>query len=172
MNWTEAHWRASRTESPAGGLAGLGIHMIDIVNWLGGEIAKVSSFAVHRALKVEIEDTTSALFQLKSGATGYLGTACAAPFTCWCNVYGTKANAYALNDLTELWVQPAGGKRELRPLKPAATLLAELEAFADACEGRAPFSGITPAEAVHSVGVMQAIAASAGKGGEPVQVEG
>jgi len=171
MQWTESHWRASREESPAGGLAGLGVHMIDLIAWLGGRIERAVGQAVRRALKVDNEDTTSALFRLASGATGYMGAISAAPFTCWCNVYGTRANAFALEDLSELWVQPAGGRREQRLLARTDTLKAELEAFADACEGRAPFAGITPAEAVHAVAVMEAIRDSAAQGGQPVEVE-
>ncbi|MGE0210164.1 MAG: Gfo/Idh/MocA family protein [Parvibaculaceae bacterium] len=173
MNWTEAHWRASREESPAGGLAGLGIHVIDIVAWLGGRIEEVRAQAVRRALKVDNDDTTSALFRLSSGATAYMGAIAAAPFTCWCNVYGTSANAFAIDDLTELWVLPSGGKkREQKALPRVDTLKAELEAFADACAGRASFPGIAPPEAIHAVAVMQAIAASAGKGGASVAVAG
>lgn len=172
MQWTDAHWRASREESPAGGLAGLGVHMIDLIAWLGGPIERVMGQAVHRALKVENDDTTSALFKLSTGATGYLGAMSAAPFTCWCNVYGTKANAFALEDLTELWAQPLGGRREQRLLGRIDTLKAELEAFADACEGGVAFAGISPAEAVHAVAVMEAITASAANGGLPVEVEG
>lgn len=170
MNWTDAHWRASREESPAGGIAGLGIHVIDILAWLGGRIEEVRAQAVRRALKVDNDDTTSALFRLSSGATGYMGAIAAAPYTCWCNVYGTKANAFAIEDLTELWVLPLGGRREQRPLPRVDTLKAELEAFADACAGKGPFSGIAPAEAIHAVAVMQAIAVSAAEAGAPVTV--
>jgi len=170
MNWTDAHWRASREESPAGGLAGLGVHVIDIVAWLGGRIEEVRAQAVRRALKVDNDDTTSALFRLSSGATAYMGAIAAAPYACWCNVYGTQANAFAIEDLTELWVLPLGGRREQRPLPRVDTLKAELEAFADACAGKAPFPGIAPAEAVHAVAVMQAIAASAAAGGAPLAV--
>lgn len=173
MNWTEAHWRASREESPAGGLAGLGVHVIDITAWLAGPIEEVRAQAVRRALEVDNDDTTSALFRLASGATAYMGAIAAAPFTCWCNVYGTKANAFAIDDLTELWVLPLGGRRrEQRPLPRVDTLKAELEAFADACAGKAPFPGIAPGEALHAVAVMQAIAASAAQGGAPVAVRG
>lgn len=170
MNWTAAHWRASREESPAGGLAGLGVHVIDIVAWLGGRIEEVRAQAVRRALKVDNDDTTSALFRLSSGATAYMGAIAAAPYACWCNVYGTQANAFAIEDLTELWVLPLGGRRQQRPLPRVDTLKAELEAFADACAGKAPFPGIAPAEAVHAVAVMQTIAASAAAGGAPLAV--
>lgn len=170
MQWTESHWRASREESPAGGLAGLGVHVIDLAAWLGGPVEVVLAQAVRRALTVDNDDTTSALLRLASGATAYMGAISAAPFACWCNVYGTRANAFAVEDLTELWVQRPGGRREQRPLGPADTLKAELEAFADACAGRAPFAGISPREAIHAVAVMQAIALSAAQASAPVRL--
>jgi predicted dehydrogenase len=36
LNYTPERWRARRVESPAGGLAGLGIHIIDALIWLLG----------------------------------------------------------------------------------------------------------------------------------------
>ena len=169
MTWTEEHWRANRTESPAGGLAGLGVHMIDMFTFLGGRAERVLANARRLVLDVDVEDTTSALFDLSSGATAYLGTLCAAPFTVICNVYGTKANAFAHVDAGELRVLPAGGTLTARPLEPVDTLLTELEEFAEACAGKTTFR-VKPAEAIHVVAVMEAIAASAAAGGKAVTI--
>jgi predicted dehydrogenase len=169
MRWTEQSWRASRIESPAGGLAGLGVHMIDMFTFLAGRAERTLAVAKRRVLKVDVEDTTSALFDLASGATAYLGTLCAAPFTVICNVYGTKANAFAHVDADELRVEPAGGQLIARPLQKVDTLLAELEEFADASAGRAAYR-VRPEEAIHTVAVMEAITASAAAGGKAVVV--
>jgi TRAP-type C4-dicarboxylate transport system substrate-binding protein len=123
--WSEDHWRASRTESPAGGLAGMGVHMIDLFTFLGGPAVRTLANARRQVLNVDLEDTTSALFDLASGATAYLGSLCAAPFTVTCNVYGTAANAFAHVDADELRVQPLGGALEARPLAPVDTLRAD-----------------------------------------------
>ena len=170
MNWTAAHWRASRTESPAGGLAGMGVHMIDMFTHIGGAVERVLANACRQVLRVDVEDTTSALFDLASGATAYLGTMCAAPFTVLCNVYGTRANAFAHVDANELRVQPVGGSLAPRPVAAVATLHAELEEFAAACAGERPYR-VTPAEAIHVVAVMEAIAASAARSGRPVKLK-
>jgi predicted dehydrogenase len=169
MRWTEEHWRANRAESPAGGLAGLGVHMIDIFTLLAGRAERTLANARRRILKVDVEDTTSALFDLASGATAYLGTMCAAPFTVTCNVYGTGANAFAHVDGDELRVQPAGGELTARPLRKVNTIVAELEEFADACAGLTEFR-VKPQEAIHTVAVMEAITASAAAGGEAVRI--
>jgi predicted dehydrogenase len=167
--WTEQHWRASRLESPAGGLAGMGVHMIDLFTFLGGRAVRTLANAKRQVLQVDVDDTTSALFDLASGATAYLGTLCAAPFTVICSVYGTEANAFAHIDADELRVQPAGGVLAVRPLEHVDTLLAELEEFAEACAGRTTFR-VTPEEAIHAVAVMEAITASGGAGGRAVKI--
>jgi predicted dehydrogenase len=167
--WSEQHWRASRIESPAGGLAGMGVHMIDLFTSLGGRAVRTVANSKRQVLQVDVDDTTSALFDLASGATAYLGTMCAAPFSVTCNVYGTAANAFAHVDADELRVQPLGGALAARPLEHVDTLLAELEEFAEACAGRATFR-VTPEEAIHSVAVMQAITASGGAGGRAVNI--
>ena len=169
LTWKEGHWRANRTESPAGGLAGPGVHMIDLFTHLGGRVRRVLANATRRVLQVDVDDTTSALFNLSSGATAYLGTMCAAPLTAICNVYGTKANGFAHVDANELRFQPAGGTPAARPLEPIDTVLAELEEFADACAGTATFR-VTPEEAIHTVAVMEAIATSAAEGGRAVEI--
>jgi predicted dehydrogenase len=167
--WTEEHWRASRIESPAGGLAGMGVHMIDLFTFLGGPAVRTLANARRQVLDVDLEDTTSALFDLASGATAYLGSLCAAPFTVTCNVFGTAANAFAHVDADELRVQPLRGALAARPLEPVDTLRAELEEFADACAGRATFR-VAPEEAIHTVAIMEAITASAAGAGHAIRI--
>jgi predicted dehydrogenase len=167
LSYTPERWRANRTESPGGAIAGLGIHMIDLLNWLLGPMVRVSAQAVRRAVTVDIDDTTSALFAFASGATGYLGTLFACPRNCRLSIYGTKANAHADIDGELLDVRPAGGETIHEALPKADTLKAELEEFAAACAGRGQF-GVRPQEAIHAVAVMEAMVASAGAGGAPI----
>ena len=167
LDYTPERWRASRAESPAGGMAGLGVHMIDLATWLGGRVRRVTAQAVRRAVPVDIDDTTSALFALESGATASLVTLMACPYTIFANVYGTKANAFAEIDANRLRVQLPGKEAQARSIQPVDTLKAELEEFALACAGRVT-SRIQPQEAIHTVAVMEAITRSAADGGAPV----
>ena len=167
LSYTPEKWRASRLESPAGGLAGLGIHMIDLMCWLAGPVRRLTAQAKRRAVSVDIDDTTSALFDFASGPTGYLGSVCACPNTIFFNVYGTEANAFALVDVNDLKIQNPGGQPETQKIAPVDTLKAELEEFAAACAGGPAFR-IRPAEAIHNVAVMEAIAASAAQDSTPV----
>ena len=76
--------------------------MIDLLCWLGGRALSVSAQTKRRAVPVDIDDTTSAILEFESGATGYLGSIFACPYTSTLNVYGTMANAFALVDGNEL----------------------------------------------------------------------
>ena len=163
-------WRSNRTESPAGSVTGLGIHMIDALIHLLGPVARVAAQAYRRAVPVDIDDTTSVLFAFESGVSGYLGTLFACPHTSFINIYGSGGNAFAQIDNSRLTVQPADGRAHEEPIEAQDTLRLELDEFAAAVAGAARFT-VTPAEAVHGIAVMEALVAAAASG-EWVQVAG
>ena len=160
MSYVPEKWRASRIESPAGALAGLGIHMIDLLCWLAGPVEQLTARSIRRAAPVDIDDTTSALLDFASGPTGYLGSLGACPYTSFLNVYGTQGNAFAAIDGNALKIQLPGGTPESREIIPVDTLAAELEEFAAHCAGEGIYR-VRPEEAIHNVAVMEAIDASA-----------
>ena len=162
-------WRANRTESPGGGLTGLGIHMIDLVGWLGGRIERATGSVKRQAAPIEIDDTTTALFDLEGGASGYLGCMFMSPYTSFLNVYGTEMNAFCSVDENRLELLRPGETRQPVSLGPNESLKEELEAFADACGGGTPFR-VPPLEAAQAVAAMEAIIVSAGEGGLPQPV--
>ena len=169
LGYTPERWRASRRESPGGGLAGLGVHMIDLVNWLGGPVTRLSAFSHRRAAPVDIDDTTSAIFTLASGATGYLGCHFACAYTSLLHVFGTEANAFAGIDADELEIRRPNADPETVAIAPVDTLRAELEEFADACAGRTDYR-VLPEEAIHNVAVLEAIVESAARGAAPIDL--
>lgn len=169
LSYTDDRWRANRVESPGGAIAGLGIHMIDMMTWLLGPIERVNAQAVRRAVSVDMDDTTSALFQFASGPTGSLSTFFACPYTTYITVYGTKGNAHVDPDANTGWLKPAqGGAAKDMSFAAVDTLRAELEEFATHCLGGTAFR-VRPDEAIHNVAVMQAMVASAAVGGSPVR---
>ncbi|MBT3925577.1 MAG: Gfo/Idh/MocA family oxidoreductase [Rhodospirillaceae bacterium] len=163
LTYSPDGWRAKRTESPGGGIAGMGVHMIDAMVHFLGPVTRVQAQAKRLAVPVDLDDTTSALFEFASGATGYLGTITACPQTVFYNLYGTGANAFAEPDANRLKLHRAGQDPAEVALTPIDTLLAELEEFADACAGGPAFR-VRPEEAIHTVAVMQAMVASAESG--------
>ena len=92
LNYKKKFWRANRKESPGGAIAGLGIHMIDLMCFFGGQVKSVQSLVKKYAVKVNIDDTTSALFELNKNCTGNLTTIFACPYTTTFNVFGTNMN--------------------------------------------------------------------------------
>ena len=166
MQYKPDSWRANRIESPGGGIAGMGVHMIDAMTHLLGPITRVQAQCKRLAVSVDIDDTTSALFEFDSGATGYLGTLSACPKTVFFNLYGTSGNAFAAPDADQLTLHRSGEESAEINLTPVDTLKAELEEFADACAGSVEFR-VRPEEAIHTVAVMQAMVASARRG-EPI----
>ena len=159
MSYTPEKWRANRTESPAGGIAGLGIHLIDLMCWIAGPIESVTAQAKRRVLPVDIDDTTSVLFEFQSGATGYLGCMFAAPYTSILNVYGMKMNIFTEIDGEVFSAKTIEGKFEKAKYDKIDTLKEELEEFALDCLGKRKFR-VTPAQAASNVSVMEAIVKS------------
>ncbi len=160
MAYTPEKWRANREESPAGGIAGLGIHLIDLMCWIAGPIESVTALAKRRVLSVDIDDTTSVLFEFQSGMTGYLGCMFAVPYTTIFNIYGTKMNAFSDIDEDFFAAVTIEGKLYNNSLEKIDTLKAELDEFAKSCMGECAFR-VTPAQAASNVRVMEAIAKSA-----------
>jgi predicted dehydrogenase len=84
-------------------------------------------------------------------------------------VYGDKGSVEALGE-TECVTRLSGGKFERRELPKIDSLLAEIEHFADAVSGKAPYP-ITPDEIVNTIGAFEAITTSI-ETGKPVKLAG
>jgi predicted dehydrogenase len=163
-------WRTDPEQSPAGGMTGLGIHLVDSMLDLFGEIDAVACQSVNRAAPSGVQDSTSVLLRFRCGQTGSLLAFPATAPTYRFAVYGSLAVATietpSLDDfcfqpaLTAPGQQPAAATRET--LTGFDTVRAELEAFARAVQGEAPYP-ISPAQMIHGVAVLEAIVAAAGQ---------
>jgi predicted dehydrogenase len=167
-----SNWRASRVESPAGGMTSLGIHYLDAFIHLFGKIAEVDVRSARLAMPYDIDDTTSMLIGFASGHTGYLATIAATASCTYVRAYGSKGWAEA-RDHDRFEIVMTDGKRDAKTWDGYAypgvrTLAAELEAFATAVEGGAPYP-VTPDEILHATVALEAIIASA-EGRRPMKV--
>ena len=171
-------WRAMATEAPCGGLAPLGVHAIDGMIDLCGEIDRLYCQSFRRAAELEMDDTTSVLFRMKSGASGYLGTLMATAPTFSFQVFGSKgwlrldgmthvAGASSEERRTRLFgackFQPVKGEAETWEADKLDISRACLEAFARAAAGGPAFP-ITHEEMIHGAAVTEAIVRSASSG--------
>ena len=162
LSYAADRWRASADESPAGGMTGMGIHVVDAMIHLLGEIGSVQAQSFRLALSIGIDDTTSILLRFRNGCSGYLGTIAATAPTWRLHVFGAKGRA-EMRDAKTLEITDLEGKTETRSFPQTDIERAELEAFARAATGAAPYP-LAADQAVHGVAVLEAIVASARRG--------
>jgi predicted dehydrogenase len=171
-------WRAQRDETPAGGLTPMGVHAIDGMIDLCGEIETVYCQSFRRVVAVDADDTTSMLFRMKDGMSGYLGTMTATGPGFSFQVFGSKgwvrlegmthvAGASSDERRTRLFgtcrFQPAKGPAEVWEADKLDVTRASLEAFAKAAQG-GPAYPIPLDQMVHGVAVTEAVVRSASTG--------
>jgi len=77
--YKEGSWRQAREEQPAGGMTGMGIHLLDsMVSVLGSvDNVTVKSKKILQDNGSILDDMTSVLLEFDSGTTGYIGTSIA-----------------------------------------------------------------------------------------------
>jgi predicted dehydrogenase len=144
-------WRAAPEESRAGGMTGMGIHVLDCFRDLAGPMRRISALSKRRALALPTGDTTAALIEFASGATGTLATTLKTPFEWRLAVYGENAWAASVSE-TRLMVCRAGGAPEVTDFSPANHLGENVELFAAAALGRDKFP-------IDADGILQTVAA-------------
>ena len=83
-------WRARREETPCGGLTPMGVHAVDGMIDLCGPVDHVFCQSFRRVVQVDSDDTTSILFRMKDGMSGYLGTMTATGPGFSFQVFGSK----------------------------------------------------------------------------------
>lgn len=155
-------WRGDRVECPAGAMTPRGIHALDAMISLAGPVAQVFAYSDRRVIEADIDDVTSALVKFSGGATGYIASHHATGEIWRLQVYGSKGWLEMRGD-SELVFQPVGGAAETVPLEAVDKERAELEAFAEAVAGRAPYP-VTAEQARNGIAVVEAIVKSAGSG--------
>jgi predicted dehydrogenase len=153
-NRVQDGWRLSPHESPGGGMTGAGLHVLDTFTCLFGPVRRVRAQVLSRKPEPAPLDTASAIYEFENGASGLLATIRATPFYWRIHAFGTLGSAEVLGE-TELVRHHSGAKPEHIHLPPADSLLSELEAFADAIDGRAPFP-VTPAQMLDTVEAFEA----------------
>jgi predicted dehydrogenase len=156
---TADDWKSFDANSQPGSLAD---HMLYTMIELVGPVAAVQVQAAHMAASVEISDTVSVSMRFASGATGSLTAIGVTPVFQRLHLFGAEG-----------WAEIRNNRRfEFRPLKGEATvtefpafdaLKAQLESFAAAINGDAPFP-VSPEDAVAGVAALDAMGRSARSG--------
>jgi predicted dehydrogenase len=161
-------WRESPAESPGAGMTATGIHVVDAFVNLIGPVRRVQAQLIERKPNPAPLDTVSVLLEFTNNVSGVLATIRTTPSFARVHVFGTGGSAEAVGE-TELVLRMTGAKAERLGFEAVDTLRTELEAFADAIEGRAPYP-VTTAQMIDAVAAMEAINRSMESRG-PVTIE-
>lgn len=170
------NWRLSGKEAPAGPMTATGIHLLDLsVRFLG---PAERAFASVRQLGSQLVngDTLGALVQFQSGANALISAMLATPFVGRFALYGSQGWAEIIDknhpEAPKGWIvrtRKRGGEVQTREYPPMPAALANLEAYADAALGRAPYP--VPREQMRAtICALEAVFRSAAGGGV-VEVE-
>ncbi len=175
---TRGMWRTGTDEAPCGGLTPMGVHIIDAVIDLFGDVDSVFCQSVRRVVDLDNDDTTSVLFKMKAGITGYLGTMTATGGCFRLQVFGSKG-WLRINGMTHIAGAPSEERRSrlfadctFQPVKGAPetwqaeafdVTRAALEAFAGVAEGNDAYQ-IPYEQMVHGAAVTESIVKSASSG--------
>jgi predicted dehydrogenase len=172
------HWRGSAAHAPAAGMTGMGVHLTDILIAMLGAVDEVHASAAQRVLPLPSGDVVSVQLRFRSGAIGSVSAVSATPFYGRLAVFGSEAWIEVRDDDHPEAAAGAVVTRCGRDGMPRSehvagatdAVLANLQAFAAAIEGGAPYP-FSAAELIHNVAVLEATARSA-RDGVPVAMTG
>jgi len=128
-------WRDSPAESPAGGLTGTGIHIVDAFVGLAGPAASVTA-AVHATRTgKDPRDATAVHVNFRSGVMGTFAMVRATPLYWRVHAFGDRASVEALGE-NEVVLRLQGGRVERFTFPTVDSIRAEIDAFARAIPGQ------------------------------------
>ena len=149
-----AGWRLSPDESPGGGLTGAGLHVLDAFVSMLGPVRRISAQLNSREQGPPPLDTAVLMMNFVNGVSGTLSTIRATPFYWRVHVFGTSGSAEVLDETT--LIRRTSGDKPKRHDYPAIDVLrAEIDAFADAVEGKRPYP-VTEAEVLATLSAFEA----------------
>jgi predicted dehydrogenase len=164
------NWRLSGKEAPAGPMTATGIHLLDLSVGVFGEAGRVFASVKQLGSQLVNGDTLAILVSFKNGGHALISAILATPFegrfAVYCNKGWIEVRDKTHPEAPEGWVLTKtlrGGKKEVREFAPAPNVLANLEAFADAAEGRAPYP-VPQSQMIANISALEAIFKSASTG--------
>lgn len=162
-------WRLSAEESRAGGMTGMGIHVLDCLRDMVGPMKRISALSKARAMKLSTGDTTAALIEFENGATGVLGTTIKTPFRWRIAIFGEHCWAESVSE-TRAIVRRAGQHEPEIIERPADIHLGRnLDYFARAVLGQGAFP-IPPDGILQTAAALEAVFKSVDANGAWMEV--
>jgi predicted dehydrogenase len=150
-----SEWRFLPEESPAGGLTGTGIHMLDALIELAGPVRRVQTLLISHKAPPDPLDSLSVLLEFKAGISGILAAVRSTPMFTRLHAFARHASAEMLGR-TELVLRRSGVEPQHLSFAPIDTVRVNLEAFADAVTGAAPYP-IATSQILATIAAFEAI---------------
>ncbi len=154
-NNTAGTWRDSPAESPGGGITGAGLHVLDAFLNIIGPVKKVRGQLIVRKAPPVARDVASVILEFANGVSGAFTTVRATPLYWRVHVFGDRGSAESISE-NELQMRRSNAQPERIALAPVDSLRIELEAFADAVDGRAAYP-VSAAEVLRTVATFEAV---------------
>ena len=163
-------WRGSVEEAPAAGMTGMGVHLTDLFISMFGPVEALVAQSARRKLPLPTGDVVNVQLRFASGATGFLAAISATPYYGRFTIFGDDMWIEARDDShpqhggkTHLITCGQDGVQHSETFPPLDPVRANLEAWADAVEGRSEYR-FTNEQRVQNVAVLEAIARSVKSG--------
>ncbi|HEV3175154.1 MAG TPA: Gfo/Idh/MocA family oxidoreductase [Stellaceae bacterium] len=177
LNLPADNWRLSSLDAPGGPMTATGIHLLDLAVALLGPAERVAANVRQLGSSLANGDTLGALIGFKSGANALIGAMLATPFVGRFALHGNRGWVEVVDkahpESPEGWTLTRcfrDGRPERTDYPPAAAVRANLEAFADAIAGRAPYP-VPHADMVATIAALEAVVRSARNGGRVEAVD-
>jgi predicted dehydrogenase len=140
------NWRMSEKEAPAGPMTATGIHLLDLAVGLLGPAQQVFAKVRQLGSRLTNGDTLGIFVSFRNGSNALISAILATPFDGRFALYGNKGwaevrdKAHPEAPLGWTLTKTLRGKdKQVQDYPAAKAVLANLEAFADAAAGRAPY---------------------------------
>jgi predicted dehydrogenase len=164
------NWRLSVKEAPAGPLTATGIHLVDLSVRFMGPAASIYASVKQLGSQLANGDTLAILANFRSGGHSLISAVLATPYDGRFAAYGSKGWAEVRDkshpESPQGWTLTTSLRGEPKrsfDYAPAPAVLANLEAFADAIEGRAPYP-VPHDQMIATVSALEAIVRSTRSG--------
>jgi predicted dehydrogenase len=157
-------WRAFEGDAPGGGLTATGIHILDAFVAVAGPVQAVQAHVVSHPPAPEPVDSLTVFLEFSSRVSGVLCGVRTTPAYWRVHVFGKEGSAEAIGG-TELTLRKTDAVAQRFTFEPVDTLRLELEAFADAASGGAPYH-IPPQQMIDAVAALEATIESMNSGGK------
>jgi predicted dehydrogenase len=153
---TFTEWRFSSEESPAGGMTGTGIHVLDMLIAMAGPVRQGEALLLSHKVPPDPLDSLSVLLEFEAGVSGTLAVVRSTPLFMRIHAFARHASAEVLGR-TELVLRRSGAEPQTLTFAPADSVRANLEAFANAAAGRAAYP-IPTEEMLNTVAAFETVA--------------